>query len=829
MAGRPTRGRQYHLALAMRGRVPLRMQQTQTDCGAACLAMVLSSLGRGTSISEVWKYLPETADGATLRDLIGAATSFGLRLRAFRLPADQLDELPTPFIAHWEQRHFVVVERVEAHGVVLADPAFGRMRLTRERFAECYSGTLLLPEVPERLTPAVSGRSSVRAVLSMLAGAFTERRLIAAVVVATVGVQLFGLAVPLFTKLVLDGSTIGTGALALAAAFAVTAHLLTSRARSFLLIRLQTGVAGNLMRGLVGHVLALPYRFFQRRTSGDLLSRLSAVSGIRNMIAERSLALAFDLLIALSYLVALTIAAPRIAALTATVAVVQAAIVALCAGPSVQLAYAALHATSATQTSLVESLSGIEALKAGGAEDGAFERWQAAYRRELATSAERDRKMVTVQAATEALQFALALGLLVVIYSQTSGSSSLGELLALAALASSAIAPLASLLGTVQQIYLAFAYLDRVADLLAAVPEPTGGLRPDLRGEVEIRGVSAGYDPRFPVLHEIDLRIPAGSRLAVVGGSGSGKTTLGRVLLGLLEPMAGEVRFDGVPLPELDLPHVRRQVGVVTQQPHLFSGTVAETITFGNPSIGPAEIEEAARLAEIHDEIRAMPLGYGTHIGESGGRLSGGQRQRLALARALARRPRVLLLDEPTSSLDALTEERIRTNLGRLGITQIVIAHRLSTIRDADLIIVVEAGRMVETGTHDELISRGSHYADLLSLQTALSLQKGALVQWGWRSSTKDHAPRLVRRRGARRTGGSPHDQGPLEPGRHQPALDPCRHPMTSRADQVMVTRRMTSEPSGRPPGVSALVVVSQRWSAPGTLEGVRSLPWAPT
>jgi ABC-type bacteriocin/lantibiotic exporter with double-glycine peptidase domain len=359
-------------------------------------------------------------------------------------------------------------------------------------------------------------------------------------------------------------------------------------------------------------------------------------------------------------------------------------------------------------------------LKASGSEKRAFDRWQAAHQRELTVGADRDRKVVAVQALTDALQLTLALGLLVVISYQLSGSSgTLGDLLALAALASSALAPMASLLGTVQQLNLAFAHLDRVADLLAAAPEPTGGMRPTLHGQVEVQGVSAGYDPRFPVLHNITLRIRPGDRLAVVGGSGSGKTTLGRVLLGLIEPSVGEVRFDGVPLHLLDPGHLRRQVGVVTQQPHLFSGTVAEAIAFGNDSIGRDEVERAARLADIHDEITAMPLGYGTHIGESGDRLSGGQRQRLALARALARRPCILLLDEPTSSLDALTEDRIRANLAYLGLTQIVIAHRLSTIRDADLIVVLDRGRIVEAGTHDELISRGRRYADLISLQAA--------------------------------------------------------------------------------------------------------------
>ncbi|MBO3747478.1 peptidase domain-containing ABC transporter [Streptosporangiaceae bacterium NEAU-GS5] len=688
-------------------RVPLRMQLTQTDCAAACLAMLLSAFGRRTGVAEARAHLPENADGATLRDLIQAGAAFGLRLRPFRVPTTA--GLPTPFIAHWEGDHFVVVERVRPGRVDIADPAQGRRQVPD------FGASVLLADVPEALTPA--GRTRP-AWLPLVTGALRDRRLLAGVVLASIAVQGLGMVVPLFTKLVVDGAA-STGALVVAAAATVAVHMLLTQVRSLLLIRVRTGVAGAMMRRLVTHSFALPYSFFQRRTSGDLLSRLSAVAVLRDLVTERSLALVLDLLTSLGYLAVLAVAAPWLALLTAVVATAQAAVTVLVGRVGLQRTFEALHASSQTQTSLVESISGIEGVKASGDEDAAVARWHLRYEQELTAAAGRDRALAGAQAVTGGLQLALALGVLVVIAFR-SGSAELGTLLALAALATSAITPLASLLATVQQLHMAYGHLDRIADVLGTPPEPTGGLRPAITGAIELRGVTAGYDRRHPVLRDVSLRVPAGARVAVVGRSGSGKTTLGRMLLGLLEPATGSITFDGVPLDRIDRSWLRRHFGVVTQQTHLFAGSVAENIgggAHGLPEGLGGDVERAARMAAIHDEIAAMPLGYATNIGEAGRRLSGGQRQRIALARALFRRPRLLLLDEPTASLDAVTEERISTNIAGLACTQIVIAHRLSTIRDADLIVVLDEGRVAEVGTHDDLVARAGVYADLIAHQ----------------------------------------------------------------------------------------------------------------
>jgi ATP-binding cassette subfamily B protein len=297
-------------------------------------------------------------------------------------------------------------------------------------------------------------------------------------------------------------------------------------------------------------------------------------------------------------------------------------------------------------------------------------------------------------------------------------------MLALVTLASLFLTPLGSLVSSGQRLQLVHSHLERVADVLEAEPEQEAQAvadPPRLSGQIRLEYVSFQYDPQSPlVLHDINVAISPGQKVAIVGRTGTGKTTLGMLLLGLYLPTAGDIFYDGLPLRALNYQAVRAQFGVVTQSSTIFNGSIRENITLNNPSMPMEQVIQAAQMAALHEDILKMPMEYETFVSEGGNALSGGQRQRLALARALANQPVILLLDEATSALDVMTEQTVEQNLHALNSTQIIIAHRLSTIRNADLILVLDQGTIIERGTHAELLNQGGFYRHLIQSQLAM-------------------------------------------------------------------------------------------------------------
>ena len=372
----------------------------------------------------------------------------------------------------------------------------------------------------------------------------------------------------------------------------------------------------------------------------------------------------------------------------------------------------------------VQLLTGIETLKSMGAEQRAVERWSNLFVDELNVSLAQGRLSALFDSLLVALGKAstfsiLLFGGLFVLR----GEMTLGTMLALSALAAGFLGPLSKLVGTALQLQLLGSFLERIDDVLETPREqnPHDVVRVDrLSGRIQVEGVSFRYSPRAPlVIKNVDLEIEPGSFVALVGPSGAGKSTLAHLMLGLYRPVEGRVLYDRADLEGLDVQSVRRRLGIVQQQPYLFGLSVRDNIALADPSLTLSRVIEAAKAAHVHDDIAALPMGYDTVVADGGASLSGGQRQRLALARALVHRPSIVLLDEATSSLDALTERAIQDRLESLQATRIVIAHRLSTIKEADLILVMENGEIVERGRHDQLLAEGGAYARLVSAQVS--------------------------------------------------------------------------------------------------------------
>jgi ATP-binding cassette subfamily B protein len=705
------------------GVIPEIRQVQQADCGAACLAMVLGALGRPVPLGVVQEVVSIDRDGADAGSLLQAAATFGLRGRAVSLELDELDALPSGAVLYWGFAHFVVFESASSRGIELVDPAVGRRRVSLERFRRSFTGVALLFEPVADYPPPPAERSRYWAALWRS----VPGRALGRIVTVSLLLRGVALALPVLTGFVVDRllprGDRATLAVVVGGAVLIAAYqLVASVLRGQLLLELKSRLDLETHQGFLDHLMALPYSFFQKRSTGDLLMRVNSHSIIRELLTTATLTALLDGPLVLTWFVVLLLASPALALLVAGLAVLHLALFALGRTRTRELAAAEIEARSRAQSDLVQIIAGSETLKAQGAERIAVDRWTNLFVAELNASIRRGSAAMLLDAARQGLRtlaplLVLALGALAVM----DGELTVGALLSLAAVAAGVLEPLDVLVNHALQLQTLGGHVDRIDDVLRNEPEqPPGeaGRPPRLRGHVRLTGVGFRYGRGVPILQDIELDVPAGSSVAIVGPSGSGKSTLAKIVLGLYPPTAGSVAYDGVPLDQLELRSLRRQVGIVMQKPHLFPGSIRSNIALGAPEATLDEVRQAARLAGIEGAIEAMPMGFETLIGEDGDALSGGERQRLALARALLGKPRILLLDEATSALDTETEAQIMERLADLQCTRIVIAHRLSTIADADQILVVDGGRIVERGTHDDLLRRQGRYLSLVEAQT---------------------------------------------------------------------------------------------------------------
>jgi subfamily B ATP-binding cassette protein HlyB/CyaB len=660
-------------------------------------------------------------------EMLRCAGDLKLKARVIDSDWERLAKTPLPAIAQRRDGSFVIVGKAEGSNVLIHDPLVGRFQaLDRAAFESQWNSRLVL--MTRRSALSDLGR---RFDISWFLQAMHKyRRLLSEVLVASLFLQLFALVSPLFFQVVIDKVLVHRG---LTTLDVIVIGLIVVSLFESLLTALRTYVFSHttnridveLGARLFRHLVALPIAYFEARRTGDSVARVRELENIRSFLTGSALTLVIDLFFTFIFLGVMAFYSLPLTGIVIASFPFYILISALVTPIFRHALDEKFNRGAENQAFLVESITGIETLKALAVEPQMQRRWEeqlAAYVRtsfrvsNLGNWASQSVQLISklVTAAT------LFFGAKAVI----NGSLTIGELVAFNMLASRVAQPVLRLAQVWQDFHQVRISVKRLGDILNAAPEPALAPGrtplPDIKGLIAFEHVGFRYKVDGPeILHDIDIRIPAGQVLGIVGPSGSGKSTFAKLAQRLYVPETGRVLVDGVDLAVIDVSWLRRQIGVVLQENELFNRTIRDNIALADPGMPTERVIEAAKLAGAHEFILELPYGYDTLVGERGCNLSGGQRQRMAIARALVMNPRILIFDEATSALDYESERLIQENMQKIveGRTVLIIAHRLSSVRACHRIITIEKGRLVEDGTHEDLLRAGGRYAALWRLQ----------------------------------------------------------------------------------------------------------------
>lgn len=691
-------------------KIPVILQSEQSECGLACLAMVAGYHDYSTDLLQLRRNHRVSGHGTSLRRLIKIAASMRLEARPLRLEVAELERLAVPCILHWNMNHYVVLSSVSPRGLRIVDPARGERLVSWAEASDSFTGVAL------ELTPAADfapAQESLSVSLGQLTGRVVGfKRSLLHVLVLALAFNLVGLLLPFYSQWVIDDvlNTSDHGLLTLLGVGFLLATLfsaLLGALRSWVLLYLNSTLGIQWATNVFAHLMRLPQAFFESRQIGDIVSRAGAIQDIRRILTTNLVSALLDGALAVLNLVIIAIYSPLLTAVVIGIFALYALLRWSAYGPLRDATERKIHVLAKQETFLLESIRSTLSIKLANLQEDRTAR----YANAIVDSTNHDIRVQQLSAIfSAAQQFLIGAGHIAVYWIAAAmildRQFTLGMLVAFASYSSQFLNRGDGLIDSLLQFRMLRLYGERLADIALTGPEEErdeirSGSLPD--GPLTLDRIAFRYGDDEPwIVRKASMRIDPGESVAIVGPSGTGKTTLAKLILGLLRPESGAVRYCGIEISSIGYRNYRSRIAAVMQTDQLFSGTIADNIASFSPDVTQEDIERYATQAGIHDEISAMRMGYQTLVGNDGGlRVSEGQKQRLLLARAICHKPSVLLLDEATSQLDVARENQVAQTLDKLEISRIVIAHRPDTIRRCNRVYLLADGMLRELSAHE--------------------------------------------------------------------------------------------------------------------------------